>query len=125
MRGNCRCFGDFHYIVKGAIGNVRNIDHDAQAVHFRNYLFSKRAQAVPLALRIVRASPKPPLKALRIVRQRQSPDPGLERRVEQLEANEQKHDQQIGALGRQVGVIHGELTIVRQQVLGDGPDEQD
>ena len=42
----------------------------------------------------------------------------LERRVATLES-------QVGTLGRQQGVIYGEVTLVREWVLGDGPEDED
>lgn len=42
----------------------------------------------------------------------------LERRVANLES-------QVATLGRQQGVIYGEVTLVREWVLGDGPEDED
>jgi hypothetical protein len=53
VRGDDRGAGKLYHLVVGLVGDVRDVDHDAQSVHLRDDLPAERAEAVPAALVVV------------------------------------------------------------------------
>ena len=50
MAGDHRHVGDAQDVAHGVIGQVRDVDHDADAIHLRHDLLAERTQAAPLLL---------------------------------------------------------------------------